>query len=163
MMSPTEQLTAWLNSAYSMEQSIIQVLENHQKDAKAFPNLSERFAQHLEESRRHAEQVRECLALLDEKPSTMKSAMGNIMGMVQGASTGMFRDELVKNCLADYGMEHFEIACYRSLIAAAEELGEPEIARICGEILADEEEMARWLEQQIPEITRFTLQQEAHA
>jgi ferritin-like metal-binding protein YciE len=51
-----------------------------------------------------------------------------------------------------------EIACYRSLIAAAEELGEPEIARICGEILKQEEAMSAWLAQRIPAITRMTLQ-----
>lgn len=146
-----------------MEQSLIQVLENHRDDAKDYPPLSQRFDQHITETRRHAEMVRDCLASLDAKPSTMKAAVGNVMGLVQGAATGMFRDELVKNCLADYGMEHFEIACYRSLIAAAEELGEPEIAELCREILTEEEAMAHWLEEQIPEVTRHTLQQETHA
>jgi ferritin-like metal-binding protein YciE len=158
-MTPVEQLTTWLNSAYSMEQNLAQVLENHTKDAKDHPELHARLQEHLEETREHARRVEECLSLLDAKPSAMKSAMGNLMGMVQGASTGMFRDELVKNCLADYGSEHFEIACYRSLIAAAEEIDQPEIAEICSDILADEEAMAAWLEEQIPEITRVVLHQ----
>lgn len=162
-MSPKDQLTTWLNSAYSMEKSLIQVLENHAKDAKDLPDVRHRDEQHIQETRRHAELVEQCLALLDEKPSTMKSAMGNVMGMVQGASTGMHRDELVKNFLSDFAAEQFEIACYRSLIAAAEELDQPEIARICGEILRDEERMAEWLEERIPEVTRMHLQQVAVA
>lgn len=162
-MSPKEQLTTWLNSAYSMEHNVEKVLKNHAKDAKDHPELRQRDEQHIEETHRHAELVKQCLELLGEKPSTMKTAMGNIMGSVQGASTGMFRDELVKNFLADYASEHFEIACYRSLIAAAEELGQPEIARICREILRDEEAMAQWLEERIPDVTRMTLQQHAHA
>lgn len=162
-MSQKEQLITWLNSAYSMEKNLVQVLENHAKDAHDHPEMRQRIEQHLEETRRHAERVKECLAALDEKPSKMKAAMSNVMGSVQGASTGMFRDELVKNFLSDYSTEHFEIACYRSLIAAAEEERQPEIARICGEILQEEEAMARWLEEQIPEVTRMTLHQAAHA
>jgi ferritin-like metal-binding protein YciE len=158
-MNQIEQLTTWLNSAYSMEQNLIKVLENHVKDAREYPEIQDRLQRHLDETSRHAERVEECLTLLDEKPSAIKSAMGNIMGMVQGASTGMFRDELIKNVLADYAAEHFEIACYRSLVAAADEAGRPEISNICSEILRDEESMAAWLEDQIPDVTRMVLHQ----
>lgn len=155
-----EQLISWLNSAYAMEQSLIPVLENHAKDAKDLAWVRERDERHLAETRRHAERVKECLDLLGAKPSTMKSAMGNLTGMVQGASSGMYKDELVKNFLSDYAAEHFEIACYTSLIAAAEELGQTRIATICQEILRDEIEMANWLKENIPQITRHFLQQQ---
>ncbi|HEX2101038.1 MAG TPA: ferritin-like domain-containing protein, partial [Candidatus Synoicihabitans sp.] len=160
LMSRHDQLISWLNSAYSMEQSLAQVLENHVSDAKDFPWVRERLELHLAETRRHAERVSESLDLLGSKPSTLKAAVGNISGMVQGMSTGMFKDELVKNFLSDYAAEHFEIACYRSLIAAAEELGQPKIAMIAQEILRDEVEMASWLEENIPEVTRLYLQQQ---
>jgi ferritin-like metal-binding protein YciE len=163
IMSSKEQLTTWLNSAYSMEQSLIRVLENHAKDAKDHPEIRQRDEQHIEETRRHAESVKQCLALLGEKPSTMKTAMGSIMGAAQGMATGMFSDELMKNCLADYAAEHFEIACYRSLIVAAEEIGQPEIARICRGILREEEAMAQWLDDHLADVTRLTLQQVTHA
>lgn len=162
-MSPQEQLVNWLNSAHSMETSMAKVLENHAKDAREHPEMHQRLNQHLEETRRQADRVKECLELLGKKPSAMKSAMGNLMGTLQGASTGMFRDEMVKNVLSDYSAEHFEIACYNSLIEAAESLGQPEIARKCRETLAEEEAMAHWLQGQVPEATRVTLQQAAHA
>jgi ferritin-like metal-binding protein YciE len=161
MPQPTDQLTTWLNSAFSMEQSLAQVLENHAKDAADFPEIRSRIEQHIEETRRHADRVAECIQLLGEKPSATKSLVGNVMGMVQGASTGVFKDELVKNALADFASEHFEIASYRSLIAAAEELGKTEIAQICRENLRDEEAMAQWLGENIPVITRTFLQQHA--
>ena len=155
-----EQLIAWLNSAYSMEQSQAQVLESHARDAKDFSWIRERDEQHLAETRRHAERVKECLDLLGSKPSTLKSAIGNVTGLFQGASSSMFKDELVKNFLSDYAAEHFEIACYTSLIAAAEELGQPQIAAICRDILRDEEAMAQWLKDNIPQVTRLFLQQQ---
>jgi ferritin-like metal-binding protein YciE len=162
-MTHAEQLTTWLNSAYAMEQSLAKVLENHANDAKDHPEMRNRIEEHIIETRGHADRVQECLEMLGTKPSAMKSAMGSIMGTVQGASTGMFRDELVKNVLADYSAEHFEIACYRSLIMAAEEAGKPEIAEICREILDEEEAMAAWLEEQIETVTRTVLQQHSHA
>lgn len=161
MKSSTDQLVSWLNSAHSMELSLAKLLENHARDAKDFPDLQARIQEHLEETRRHARTVAECLNLLGEKPSTAKSLLGDVMGRVQGMSTGMFRDELVKNCLADYASEHFEIACYRSLIAAAEALGRSQIAELCEQNLQDEERMVLWLEEQIPDVTRLILQQEA--
>lgn len=144
-----------------MELSLAKVLENHANDAKDFPDMQSRIQQHVEETRRHAEVIVECLSLLGEKPSMAKSMMGDVMGRVQGMSTGMFNDELVKNALADYASEHFEIACYRSLIAAAEAVGQQQIAELCEQNLRDEEQMALWLEEQIPEVTRLILQQEA--
>ena len=162
-MTHVEQLITWLNSAHAMEQSLAKVLENHAKDAKDHPDMRNRIEEHIIETRAHADRVAECLQMLGEKPSTMKSALGSVMGMVQGASTGMFRDELVKNVLADYASEHFEIACYRSLVAAAEELDKPEIAEICAEILEEEEAMAAWLEEQIADVTHVVLQQHSHA
>lgn len=162
-MTPLEQLTTWLNDAHAMEQSLAKVLENHARDAQEHPHLRSRLEEHVIETRAHAERVQDCLALLGEKPSVVKATMGNLMGMAQGASTRMFRDELVKNVLADYASEHFEIACYRSLIAAAEEADQRQIAEICGDILEEEEAMAAWLEAQIDEVTRTVLQQQAHA
>jgi ferritin-like metal-binding protein YciE len=70
------------------------------------------------------------------------------------------KDELIKNTLHDYGTEHFEIACYTSLSAAAEDLGDQETARVCQEILRDEEAMANFLFQQIPPTTIEMLQME---
>ena len=157
-MSPTEQLTAWLNSAYGMEHNQLRVLENHGKDSDDL-EMRRRFEQHIDETRRHADRMEECLRLLGEKPSVIKGAMGNVLGMVQGVSTGMYQDEVVKNCLLDYSSEHFEIACYRSLAAAAEDAGHPEIARICTEICQEEEAMAEWLLDHIPSVTRSFLHQ----
>ncbi len=151
----------WLNDAYGMENALIQVLENHAKDAQDHPQVQARIQQHIEETRRHADLVKGCIERLGSSTSTVKSGMSTLMGTVQGASTGFAKDELVKNALADYASEHFEIASYTSLIAAAEALGDLETARVCQEILLDEQAMAAWLEQQIPVVTREMLQTQA--
>ena len=50
-------------------------------------------------------------------------------------------DQVVKRSITSYVFEHLEIACYRSLIGAAEELGDAETAELCTEILREEEGM----------------------
>ena len=160
--SSLDQLISWLNNAYSMEESLAKVLESHAHDAKDLPEIRDRLEEHLRQTRRHAERMRRCLERLGEQPSSVKSMIGALTGMVQGASTGLFHDELLKNFLSDFAAENFEIACYRSLIAAADDLDQPEIAAICLETLSEEEMMAEWLEERIPEVTRMTLDQLAH-
>lgn len=160
---PRETLIGWLNDAYAMEKGLVQVLENHANDVKDRPEMYRKIAQHLEQTRMHAERVKECVERLGGSTSTMKTAMGAISGFFQGRSTGASPDELVKNGLSDYAAEHFEIASYRALITAARALGEHEVVRICEGILRDEEDMARWLEQQLPIAVQEYLGQEAHA
>jgi ferritin-like metal-binding protein YciE len=160
-MSPKDQITAWLKDAHAMEQSLANVLQQHIKDARDLPEIREHLQQHLEETWRHADRIRSSLESLGDSPSAIKSAAGASMGFLQGMATGMFRDELVKNAIADYTMEHFEMACYSALATAADDAGLIEIAQTCREIFGEEAEMADWLEEQIPELTRMHLQQTA--
>jgi ferritin-like metal-binding protein YciE len=87
--------------------------------------------------------------------------MGAVSGFVQGLAPSATSDTLVKSVLNDYAAEHFEIASYRSLHSAAQYLGDNETARICEQIIQEEERMARWLEQQIPAITELHLGEKA--
>jgi ferritin-like metal-binding protein YciE len=160
-MAHLETVIAWLNDAHAMENNLIQVLENHARDAKDHPQIQAKIQEHLEQTRRHAELVKGCVERLGGHTSAIKSGIGKVMGAVQGISTGPAQDELVKNALADYASEHFEIASYTSLIAAAHALGEQEIARVCQQILRDEQDMARWLEQQLPLVTQEFLGRKA--
>lgn len=147
-------LTTWLKDAYGMEKALIPVLKEHADDAKDYPEVRSRDLQHVEETRRHAELVEECLHRLGEKPSKMKSAMGEVFGRIQGMGTKPFKDDVMKNFIADYAAEQFEIASYKAIIAAARAQGEEEIARTCEGILAEEEDMARWLDERMTRIAR---------
>jgi ferritin-like metal-binding protein YciE len=65
----------------------------------------------------------------------------------------MASDALVKNCLAEYATEHFEIASYTSLMQAAEQMNDPQTAHVCREIIQEEQAMAHWLENNIPQVS----------
>jgi ferritin-like metal-binding protein YciE len=147
---------AWLRDAYAMEKALTPVLENHAKDSK-HPQVRQRIEQHAAETRKHADLVEQCLRQLGEEPSTFKNTIAKVLGGVQSITTSAFKDDEVKNALQDYGTEHFEIACYRSLIEAAKLLNLPDIVRVCEQILKEEEAMARFLEQNLPTTVHDTL------
>jgi ferritin-like metal-binding protein YciE len=147
----------WLRDAYAMEKGQVRVLENHAKDAKRHPEIQARLEQHADETRNQARRLEECLRQFGEEPSTLKNTLTQAVGTVQGMASGAFRDDEVKNALLDYASEHFEIACYKALIHGARTIGRDEVARVCEEILREEETMARFLEQQLPTIVRDEL------
>jgi ferritin-like metal-binding protein YciE len=156
-MDARQQIIAWLRDAHALEQSLENILRAQIAATADAPDLRGRLEQHLSETTEHKAKVADALGSLDEKPSTVKSVAAGFMGMMEGMSLAIFRDETLKAILADYAMEHFEIACYRSLRVAANEAGFPAIAEMCEAILKDETAMAEWLEEQIPDTARSHL------
>jgi ferritin-like metal-binding protein YciE len=160
-MAQQDMIIAWLNDAFAMENALVRVLEQHAKDAKDQPPLQARLEQHIEETRRHADLVKGCVERLGRSTSAVKTGLANVLGAVQGVSTGPAKDELVKNGLADYAAEQFEVAAYTALIVGAEAIGDPETARVCREILREDEAMAQWLARELPVVVQETLRLEA--
>ncbi len=163
VMTPKDTLISWLNDAHAMEKSLVQVLENHANDAKDFPDIRSKDLEHMEVSKRHAETLRECIERLGGNVSAAKTAMGIAGGFFQGLSTGLAPDELVKNFLADYASEHFEVACYKALIEAARIAGHDELIPVFEQHIRDEQDMIRWLDQNLPKAVDSYMAQPAGA
>ena len=161
MATIRDTLTAWLRDAHAMENQAISILEGQEGRLEHYPELRAKISQHLQQTRRQAELLEGCLERLGEDRSVFKAGMGKLMGNVQAMSGLFVSDEVVKGAIASYTFEHFEIASYKSLIAAAEEAGEPEVRGLCEQILHEEEGMARWLGEHLPEVTRAYLVREA--
>src|SRR5215217_8761647 len=159
-MAHKELVIAWLNDAHAMELGIAQVLEQHVAEAEDHPAMQTGLQRHLEQTRRHAELVKGCVERMGGETSGIKTGMASVMGTVQGMTTKLAKDDLIKNTLHDYGTEQFEIGCYTSLIAAAEDLGAQETGRVCREIPPDDQAVAAFLFQQIPLATIEMLQME---
>lgn len=150
-------IITWLNDAYGMEQSQIEMLERFIKDYDAYPQIRARLEEHLEETRMQVQLVRSCIESLGGKASATKSFMGKMMGAAQGISTGPYKDEVVKNMLILHAGEHFEHASYLAIAYAAQMHEYDEVADVCLRISNEEKRMADWTESQIPEVIRATL------
>lgn len=151
-------LVTWLNDAYAMEQSLKETMERQVDHMKEMPEAQSRIRQHIDQTKDQAERVKGCIEELGGKVSHTKSALANMMGAIQGMGTGPAKDTALKDALMNYAAENFEIASYRSLVTAARELGHENIASTCEGILREEEQMAHWVEQQLPKMTQMQLQ-----
>ncbi len=137
-----------------MEVSNIEILEGHIKDMGEYPEIQERLKQHLGETRQHAARIKSCIEAIGAKISRSKVGFGKVLGMLQGRSSSIFHDEVVKDVLSESAAEHFEVASYKSLIAAAERLGETQIVDACRQNLQEDMAMANWVDDQVPNLTR---------
>lgn len=156
-MTGKDLLISWLNDAHGMENALIQILEHQVKEAKNYPQVQSRLQQHLEQTRHHAEMVKGCVEALGGKTSAVKTGLSNLLGQIQGVSTHPAQDEMLKNGLADYAAENFEVASYTSIIRAAQELGDQKTASVCQQIRQEDQDMANWIEQNLPTLAQETL------
>lgn len=152
-MNPRESLASWLRDAHAMEGQAITLLETQIERLESYPEALPRLRQHLEETKDQRAQVEGCLHKLGEDTSTLKDATMKVGANIQGMLHAMSSDEVLKHALASNAFEHFEAASYCSLAAAAQDAGEPEIAKTCESIMQQELAMADWVWEQLPPMT----------
>lgn len=156
-MTKREQLIQWLSDAHAMEVGIASTLEKHAADAKDQPKVRAAINKHLKETKRHAADLEKVLSSLGSGPAILKEGISKLANLLAGLATSAANDTVIKNGIADFATEHFEIACYNSLIFTATELGEAKVATVCRGILKDEKAMAKLLEGQLKEVNAFYL------
>lgn len=132
-----------------MEVGIVTTLEKHIADAKGQPKVRAALTKHLRETKRHAAEMKKVLAALGGSHPVLKEGVSKLGNFVAGLVTTASPDTPVKNAIADFATEHFEIACYTLLIATATALGETKIAATCKMILKEEQAMAKVLSGQL--------------
>ena len=161
MTEPKEHLKDWLRDAYAMEQQAEKMLKGQASRLEHYPELRARIEQHIQETVGQQNILEDCLKRLGTSPSTLKDAMGKMMAMGQAMGGMMASDEVVKGSIAGYVFEQTEIANYKALIVAAESVGEAHIAQSLQKILEQEEEMAAWLDAQLPSVVQAFLSRDA--
>jgi ferritin-like metal-binding protein YciE len=161
MAELNENLIDWLRDAHAMEQQAEQMLKAQASRIEHYPKVKARIEQHLQETLGQQKLLAGCIERLGGKPSAMKDVMGKVMAFGQAAGGALNSDEIVKGAIAGYVFENLEIATYTALIAAAQIAGDQETVRVCEEILPQEEAMARWILENLPELTEEFLARDA--
>lgn len=147
MASAEQRLVQWLRDAHAAEQQSETMLSGLGRRIENYPELKDRIEQHIRETQRHAELVRSCLERRGESTSAVKDTGATTLGLGQALSGLFVGDEVMKGVLASSAFEAMEITSYRILISTAQRVGDKETARVCEQILRDEEVMADWLNQ----------------
>ncbi len=155
-----ERVNTWLRDAHAMEKQAEKMLDAQASRIENYPELKARLERHITETRSQQARLEACLDARGTSSSITKDVAAQGMAMMQGLTGAVMSDEVAKGMLASYTFEHMEIGSYRMLEAAAEAAGDPTTAQVCAEICREEEAMAAWLAEHVPEVTRTYLARE---
>jgi ferritin-like metal-binding protein YciE len=153
---------AGLRNAHAMETQAIQLLSRQLDRLKSYPDMEAQMRRHLAESEGQRTRLEETLASLAESPSVIKDEAMGLIGNLAALAHSPAPDEVLKNTMANFAFEHYEIAAYKSLIAVAEAVGHAGGLNAAQASLREEEAMARWIDEHIADTTlRFLGRKEA--
>lgn len=147
----------WVRDAHAMEEQAETMLTKMASRLDDYPVLQKRIVQHIDETQSQKRLVTAVLERLEASPSFIKDTAAKTSAFVQSLGGIFVTDEVVKGNIGGYVFEHFEIASYASLIAAAQAVGDMEGANMFLQIKRQEEEMAEWLAEHAPAVTQAYL------
>jgi ferritin-like metal-binding protein YciE len=153
MATHEENLLDWLRDAHAMEQQAEKMLSAQSERLEHYPELKARIDQHLQETLGQKEALERRIKELGSSPSMLKDLGGKLMAFGQAVGGMTMSDEVVKGAMSGYVFENIEIATYTVIIAAAKAAGDLETARVAEQILPQEQAMASWLLERLPDIT----------
>jgi len=161
-MNHVEHYHDWLRDAHAMEKQAESMLESMASRIDNYPDVRARIEQHITETKQQITVLEEILDRNDISRSMLKDSMSKMMAFGQSVGGMVTSDEIVKGSISGYVFEQFEIACYTSLLAAAKKARDMASVPAIESILAEEQRMADWLIQHIPDTTeQFLLRSDA--
>jgi len=153
--TPRDHLMQWLRDAHAMEEHAADMLHKSALRVRdGYPELSARLQEQADISLIQAQRVEECILRRNGDTSPLKDLAARASGAMQALSGVLACDEVVRVLLAAYAFEHMEIASYRAVSVAARVCGDIDTQRVCGLHIAQEKDMATWLEGHLPELTQ---------
>lgn len=156
MARADERLMDWLRDAHDMEKQAETFLQ-FLADRIDFPALKEELSRHCELTRNQAGRIRACIERRGGDTALLAGLASRAVagGTETGASPAgsLAEEQAIKSILASFIFNHIkrmEVAAYAMLIAAADDVGDRETAKVCGEILAEEQAMASRVGKRLP-------------
>lgn len=154
MADTREIMLDWLRDAHAMERASIDNLKRQVDHLDNYPDVKAKFEQHLQLTQVQEDRIDQALSDMGADKSSIKDAITRFAGQAQALLAGASADEVVKQATTTLAYEEWEIANFRALAAAAQHEGETGIASMFEKMAEEKEEMADWLADSIPDITR---------
>jgi len=172
-------LVQYLNEAYGKEKELETALEAH-ISMTTKPVYKKRLQQHLRETKGHAREVQRRIKKLGGEAqvgpapgpvggaaSAVTSAASKAVSAAKGPlhmlrGTGE-NEKMLKNAKTEYSNEFEEIATYTAIETLAETVGDKDTVKLARGIRREEERMAKFLESQIPPLTKAVAREEIPA
>lgn len=149
---------AGLRNAHAMESQALSVIDTQLGRLESYPEMITMLQQHRRETEGQIARLDQIFEGIGESASTLKDTAMSAMGSMQAMGHALAGDEILKNHMADYMFEHFEIAAYTSLITMAESVGATAAVPLLQQNLAEEQRFQQMLIDSLPRVTQTFLQ-----
>jgi ferritin-like metal-binding protein YciE len=172
-------LVQYLNEAYGKEKELETALQAH-IGMTTRPPYKKRLQQHLKETKAHARAVERRIKQLGGKAEAtpapgpvgeVAAAATTVASKAVSAAKGPLHairgtgenEKMLKNAKTEYWNEHEEIASYTAIETLAESVGDRDTAKLARDIRREEERMAKFLQSQIPALSKAVAREEIPA
>ena len=163
-------LSQYLIEAYGKEKELEVALEAHINMTTRAP-YKKRLREHLKETKQHSKLLErrikkvngDAAATIAKASSQANKLVATAKGPLHAMRGNSDTEKMLKNAKTEYFSEHEEIATYTAIETLATQLDDEETAKTARQIRRDEERMAKFLEKQIPILTREMVKEEIPA
>lgn len=142
-----------LKNAHAMENQALSIMKPQVSRIENYPEVEAQLNKHITETEGQIVRLDRILDDLGEDRSTLKDLALSLAGTFAAVGHTVAPDEILKNSMANFAFENFEIAAYKSLLALAEESGNDNAIADLELNLEEEIEMAEWLDENIEAVT----------
>jgi ferritin-like metal-binding protein YciE len=142
-----------LKNAHAMENQALSIMKPQASRIESYPDVEAQLKRHIAETEGQISRLERILDSLDDDKSSLKDLALSLAGTFAAVGHTVAPDEILKNSMANFAFENFEIAAYKSLIALAEASGNHRAIADLEANLNEELAMAEWLDQNIEEVT----------
>lgn len=143
-----------LKNAHAVEKQALSIMTPQVSRIENYPEVADRLRLHIDETNGQIARLDELLASFDTSGSALKDMGLSMSGTMAALAHSVAGDEIIKNSFANYAFEHFEIAAYKSLLVMAEDGGFANATSALKQSLGEEQDMARWIDEHLPVVTR---------
>jgi len=163
-------LSQYLIEAYGKEKELEVSLQAHIEMTTRAP-YKKRLKEHLKETKSHSKQLERRIKKVNGDAAATIAKVASQANKLVATAKGPFHavrgnseaEKMLKNAKTEYFNEHEEIATYSAIEVLATELRDEDTAKMARAIRRDEERMAKFLEKQIPTLTRQMVRDEIPA
>ena len=143
-----------LRNAHAMENQALSIMRPQTKRIENYPEVAHRLEEHIRETEGQMERLERLLQSFGENTSTLKDTALSVLGSLAAMGHVVADDEIIKNSLANFAFENYEIAAYNSLLSLCELGRFAQAEDTLRQNLEEELAMAEWLDQNLDTVTR---------
>jgi len=154
-----DKLASYISDAVALEENVEQMLTGMISTTDD-PTMRSALEHHKEETQHQQERLRGRLEAYGESASAVKGMAAKAGAAMKGMLDMGRGDKAGKNARDGYATEHLEIAAYQLLERVAIRAGDQETAAVARENRAEEEAMARFIEEHWDQVAEQSLREE---